>query len=414
MLAWHAGVGGALGLAAALLVFAGLRQVGYPVALTDVIWPPAWGEINRARADFFYARAVDAFQSGDVNTTVSALSLAHGYDPDHLAAGMMLATIWQSARPESADAIYLRLLQAHPAAAPEIARAWYRALLYRGDFAEIEQLAGRALRFDAENWAVWLHALLFANRHTGTGDVLETVLREGTALPTEARAVLELEAQVRSAADDEARRRLLLATPPDGASASYETLYRVRRLLGLGAARDALDLLYETPMPANNRDWLALELDALAQLGFERPRRTTIGRLLPALPDPAALNLIACHLIRHPERALFDQVLQRFRGTIDRPGINDYPSLVTLFCVAVADGDNPTIARLAEALKASTASRFDTMDAVMRYFTTGAQGPIGSILPILNPPDLDIVYATLDHFAPIPTAEAATKPVRTP
>ena len=57
-------------LAAALAAFLFLRIVGYPVTIPAVAWPPAWHQIDRARAQYFTAKAEAALRE---NNSVAAM-----------------------------------------------------------------------------------------------------------------------------------------------------------------------------------------------------------------------------------------------------------------------------------------------------------------------------------------------------
>ena len=107
-LLWQGGGLLAMALLVSLLVFAFLRQVGYPVRFTDVAWPPRWERINTARALHFSRLGTEAIQAGDMATGISALQLAQRYDPNHIDSALLLAQIWQSSRPEASNQLYRR------------------------------------------------------------------------------------------------------------------------------------------------------------------------------------------------------------------------------------------------------------------------------------------------------------------
>jgi hypothetical protein len=149
-----------------------------------------------------------------------------------------------------------------------------------------------------------------------------------------------------------------------------------------------------------DKDRISLELDAYAASDYRRLRSALIARLLPLLPETNAIELIASHLIRYPDAELSRAFL---RTAIDRIGPvspDDYSLLMTLFCVAAANEQAEILRELTALIRRSTAARFDTLEAVQRYFLNEAEGPIGSILPIINPSGLDVVYAMFDRFEP--------------
>lgn len=142
-LAWQGGGALTLYLLITLLVFGVMRHVGYPVGWFDVAWPPAWSQLDTARAEFFYPQRQTAYREGRLSATVAHLVLARRYDPTHFGTGMLLAQIWQTARPDSADEIYRTLLAAHPDRAVPVAEVWFRSLLTRGNLPAFADLAAR-------------------------------------------------------------------------------------------------------------------------------------------------------------------------------------------------------------------------------------------------------------------------------
>ncbi len=402
MLAWQGGVLTAGFLIVTLTLFAGLRRVGYDVSWLDIAWPGRWERINLARADYFYHQAVEAFGERDISTTVSALSLAAQYNPDHFAAGMMLAQICQTAQPELANRTYAHLLEVHSDRFGSLAPIWFRSLLNRGDFTAIEALAGKALHADPDRTVTWLHALLFANWHTGHVDTIPLLVAQPDGLDPLARQVLTMEQQLRALSSLNEQRAFLRHVDGAAPLPSYEILYRSRRLLQLGAATDALEWLAEYGAPLNDRDRIAVQLDAYATLDYTRLRRALLGRLLGLAGEPAIIDLVSAHLIRFPNAEIFHEFLGRTRLLDDdtEPAASDYPALITLYCAAAAHADGPALAAITDRIKRSTGSNFHTLDAVQHYFEAGAQGPIGSVVPILNPPNLDVVYALFDRFTP--------------
>ena len=52
-----------------LTVFGFLRQVGYPVTISMIGWPPAWSDINQAKSQSFLNNAQSAYNSGELGET---------------------------------------------------------------------------------------------------------------------------------------------------------------------------------------------------------------------------------------------------------------------------------------------------------------------------------------------------------
>ena len=148
---WGRGVAllGAAALLAVLLAgsaaYGLLRGIGYEVRYSQVLWPPAWHELRGVQADFYLQRARDAYAAGDIAEALLHLSNAYELNPADHRTGLLLAQLWQAGQPMFSDQTYTRLLADHPAHREEIAQAWFRALLARGDFRAVQRLAGERL-----------------------------------------------------------------------------------------------------------------------------------------------------------------------------------------------------------------------------------------------------------------------------
>ena len=52
-----------------LTVFGFLRQVGYPVTISMIGWPPSWSDINQSKSQYFLNNAQSAYNSGELGET---------------------------------------------------------------------------------------------------------------------------------------------------------------------------------------------------------------------------------------------------------------------------------------------------------------------------------------------------------
>jgi hypothetical protein len=107
------------------------------------------------------------------------------------------------------------------------------------------------------------------------------------------------------------------------------------------------------------------------------------------------IDIVAAHLIRHPESDLYQGAIRDFLRRLDPPETPDYALYLALYCLAGTYGDTAMLDRTVALIRASTQSEFRTLDAVHRFFSQGARGPIGSVLPILQPLSLEMTYAML-------------------
>ncbi len=317
---------GLAGLAAALLLyttgvltmFGVMRQVGYPVTLTMIGWPPAWSSIDQARSTYFLHRAQAAFQRNDLSETVMSLSLAYDYDPENYDAGFFLARLWQAGRPEVSNHIYQKIILNHPERRTETAQAWLRSLLPRADYLWIERLATSALKFSDDHASAWLYALLFANARTQNEATLTNLLAAPDVLTPGVESVLELEIAVRDSPPVIARRLLQQAIPAD--APSFLLYYQVRRLIDLGLPVEALEIIERHENRFSDRDRVTLQLRALADAEFTRSYRGLFDRLLRLPPSSFQFDIIAAHLVSHPQASLYRQAKARLRpDALDSP-----------------------------------------------------------------------------------------------
>ena len=396
--AWYGGVSLATYLTLVLVGFGVLRGIGYPVRLESIAWPPAWSEIQQARSKYFQQRAEEAYARQEINEALLSLRLAYDYDPGNYDAGLMLARLWQTSRPDLANRMYSRLLQEHPTHRSTTAQLWLRALLPRADYAAIEELAAAALHFDGEHAGAWLHALLFATERSGNRSLLDRLRTEAQTLPSGVAHVLETEAQLAGTDHKAGLRRLLQPRAPD--QPDYVAYHQIRRLTSLGLAQPALDFALLETRRLPDYDRISLELEALATLNNRRLRFVAFENLAAHSDRLKVIELIAAHLIRFPDPDLYERWLRRVDLAKLPNEAERLTARLTLLCVAGAQLDEPRLREWAEALRETTGASYAALDAARAYFLAPAGKRLSEVLPFLQPLSLEVNYALLSRFGP--------------
>lgn len=383
---------------AAVAVFGGMRAIGYPVTLTAVAWPPAWGAINEARSSYFVQRAEAAYMNGRVNEAVMSLTLAHEYDPANYTAGLLLARIWQRDRAATSDELYRRLLADHAGRRPETARYWLRALLPRGDFVTIEQLAAAALRFDPGHATAWMHALLFANERTGNVDLLDAFQQPDSGLPAGTRRVLELESACRSGTTAQVRALLMGPLEPD--AADFMAYFRVRRLVALGFPAEALDLLAQASGRLSSRDHAELSLLAYEAAGHDRLIDAAFDRVIAGPATREMIEVVCGHLIQHPHPGRYERFMRRLEREGPPGAAGGGREILARYSVAAVHRDEERAARLAELVPAGPGISGGALALAEAFFRRPQPERLPEVLPELQPLPLNINYALLARFGP--------------
>lgn len=398
--------GGALALylVVTLTVFGAMRLIGYPVRLPDVIWPGSWDRINVARSSYFLKQSEDAYRDGRLNESLMALSLAFQYNPANTAAGLTLARLWQTHRPDLSNRLYAQLLSQNPEQRVAIAEQWLRALAPRGDAEAIEELAANALRFDPDHTAAWLQALVFANRRTGNQELLDHLVTTSEPIPAGARHLIQLEATIRPLAAESAR--LLLIDLPEPGLPHYLVTYQARNLVRLGFPADALDLIARDPGRIDRRDRIAIELSAYASLGYRRLLEAAFDRAMSERLSSGTIDLVAAHLIAFPDAEFYDRLMRAARAARIGDGSAAPSALLTLFVLAGLQGDFDRLVQFRDLLRARSGADFRALDLAERHFRGDEPMRPQHLLPLLQPLALEVNYALHDRLAPKVTAAA--------
>jgi len=409
-LAYYGGTIAGIYLLAALGVFIFLRIVGYPVSIVHVTWPPSWHRVGQARGWYFTEQARRAFAAGRTGEALLYLSNAYEFDPSNYAAGLTLAKALQSGQAVPSNRLYDRLYHEHPTQREATAEEWFRALLARGDFRSIQDLALDRLTHGTDHASVWMRALVFASRQTGQDTALRTLRASSDAAVAAWRPLLDAEllqlgghvAEARAALDRSDWSRV----PPYGA------YYQVAELIARGEVFPALDRLGAASAELDGETRIALQLAAFAHEGARRPLQQQVDLLLGPRFSLPAVKVLAAQLIRQPDPAILDQLFAKLRRepiafNTESAGIH-----FSLLCAAGAQGDWEkfnAVGRTITAGSGMTAAFLATVENFFRGRTTSDRAT--SILPMLPLP-VEVTYALLERYPGKITPPHASDPFR--
>lgn len=398
-LGMFAGTGFALYLTAAVTVFVFLRSIGYPVNIFHVTLPPYWHRVTEVRSGYFLNKSQVAFSEGKPAEALLYLDSAYQFDPRNQTAGLLLAQHLQVGQPARSDVIFQRLMEGQKEERHLIAQEWFRALLARGNFERVAELARAQIQSGAPGSSVWIRALVFARRRLPP--LSEREARTEAALPAMAPwlPVFEVEKLLRAGRATEARAILTRdwSETPD----EFEAFYQSTVLTELGDTFAALDALARKPGVTDGEVLLTARLGALAAGGKDRLLQQEIDRALSARLTPATLPLIKVitgHLIRWPDRALFARVLAKIEG--ERVPFTDQTAGIWfgVFCAAGAVGDEANLGRMSAFIRQSTGQPFLVLGATEAFFRGDSnERTILPFLPVLLVP-LEVTYALLDRY----------------
>lgn len=393
---FYGGLGLSLYLAAALTLFAFLRTVGYPISILHLVWPPSWHRVGEVRGWFFMDRSQRAFDAGRPSEGMLYLSNAYEFDPANFTVAMTLAQKFQLSHPLRADEIYRRLLRDLPAQRGLTYQIWFRALLARGDFAGVEELARTRILEDLPNASVWMRAFVFATRQTGATTSLEKLLESGHAGAIPWRPLLRTEILLRAGNRTAARAQLGQPWPDVPPFGLY---YQVEELIGLGEGIAAVDLLEAGRHRLDDTARATLLLHAYATLGATQSMQRLVALLLDPPLTPPTANVLAAHLIRQPDPETLDRLFTKFT----RQGIplNDgsLETYLSLYCAAGVAGDAAKLQALSAILRSAPGSgntlTLNLTEAFFRGETTRKR--VAGLLPALPMP-LEVHYALLERY----------------
>lgn len=386
----------------AVLVYGGMRLIGYEVSFRQIIWPPAWSELAEVRAELFIAQARQHYADGEVREAIQSLTIAYNLNPEHYQVAMMLARFFQAGSPAQADNLYRAMLREHPERRSETARVWFESLLSRGRMDEIAQLAQRQLSIEAAQVSAWTHAVLFSTRYLPDDSILERI-RSTETVPEPAREVVNLTIQMRQLSNEDAA-RLLLKTPMEKGF-PYEKAYRVESLIELGYPREALALLKIVRSEMTGRDFARLVFAAYAAMGDQARLLREFSALLSAerKVSAAEIVLLAVHLVEYPDLNLLAMLGDALTRVPLDPAEERLEAIIAVFCAAGVAEDEVQMARARKLITDTFATVPLGLTKLEAFFLgKSAAKRIERLLPGLNPLPLELNYALLRRYLVIP------------
>lgn len=389
---------------ATLAAFGLLRGIGYDVAYAQTLWPHRWGEFRVVQSRYYLEKAGAARAAGRPAEALLALSNAFELNPRDYATGMLLAQLYQAGQPVLSDGVFARLYREHPERREQTAQAWYRALLSRGDFAAVLPVARNRL-LQPEGGRVspaWVQAYLFAVRRTGDVESLERLAAE-PELDESTRRLMRLElALTRQSASE---RSDALLTALDGETDTFSAVHILRRLLEENRLQLVWNRLAAPGSPVGDREKTRLRLDVLARAGNTGDRARLFRQLLTLPTQPALVELLVSHLVTHPDPALLRALADKLARDPLPAGEASYPLFLAWFATCGAVGDAALAKEAAERIETITARDSRAVAYARQALLEARDGfRVETILPLLQPLPLEVIYALYERYAVPPSA----------
>ena len=389
---------GALGF----LVF--LRSVGYPVSILHLAWPGLWYRVPQVRSAYFFDKGNAAFNAGRLKEGLLYFDNAYKFDPSNYLAGLALARNYQTTHTAISDAVYTRLYHEHTRQRAATAQDWFRALLARGDFPKVAELAAREVIADPIHASAWMRALFFATRQTGDNTPLSALLANQDAAAQPWHPLLATELLARG--PDAAAYRQALRTPWPFEAPAFARFYQIDALIALGDRFNALDQLGRQVGRLDEETALALRLAAYARGGSQTQLTYEFKVLLTRPLTPPVTKVLAAHLIRYPDPALFVLLYEKFERANLPLTTENAGTHFSVLCVAGVHQDRARLRALIVRLKDLASASFLRLNLVEEFFTNESPAKrISTFLPILPVP-LEVTYALLERY-PGPVRPAA-------
>ena len=392
---YYGGTAATIYLVLVLGTFAFLRTVGYPVSVLHVMWPGSWHRITEVRGWYFMNRAEKAFAAGQPAEGMLYLTNAYQFDPHNYRIAIAFAQKTQLSSPVLADQVYQRLLAQFPSERAATAQLWFRALLARGDFSQIEKLAADQILGDSPDAPVWMRALIFASRQTGSTDALERIRDDSAAGAAPWHQVMQCELLLR--AQETAQARALLERRWDDAPA-YAWFYQVSALIELGDAYTGLDLLESYGRTLDDIARATLHLRAYAAADARQSLERYVDLILSTPLGSPAITLLSAHLIRYPSPAVLDRFYRKF---IDAriPLTGDTLGLYLSVYAAVGAGkDIEKMRTIADMIRAESGGSPQILEVVRLFFLgESGQARAAGLLGTLPTP-MEVHYALLEKY----------------
>jgi hypothetical protein len=398
-----------------------MRHQGFKLPYTVIVAPWGWAKLPQVQAEHFLALGRADYLAGRMGEAAMELSVAHGLDKRGVEAGLLLAKIWEVARPEFADRIFSDLV-ARARQADEQADyryLWYRSALARADFEAALGVASQAVLQPEErpgHAAIWVDAVLFNTRQTRRMGVLETLCSEPERLPEIARRAMSQELRVLRVNADVRPSVLAAISPP-----TAETFARknwMQNLLRNGYAESVLGYLEgdsEVGMTPTERD--LLRLDAMGRLGWQAARAVVLRGLMPETVRPEVLDGVVANLIRYPNATVNAEFWAWWEQASARAEAGQAVQRVDVLALMVVAGAAKETERLAEFTRAAVElgqGDANFLRAVGDFFLGKSTLPgVAKLMPGLRALGLETTYALLESYpeARAEKAPRATKPV---
>lgn len=393
--------GAVLGLyaVAVLSVFGFLRTIGYPVSIVHVGLPPLWHRVGEARGWFFVSRAQQAFAAGRTNEGLLYLQNAYDFDSSNYEVGLALAKSYQIGQPDRSDRMFERLLADHPDRRPATAQHWFRALIARGNFERVAELAAHEVLHDRPTANVWMRVLVFATRQIGDATVLRGLAESPAPAAVVWKTLLNTELLYQQGRREEALQLLRQSWPAD--SPAYTAVYRAETMADLGQPAEALDLLLQLKarQGVDDEAYLTVRLHCLALAQAEQTLRQEFQLYLLAPPlNQPRLKTMCAQLIRHPNAELFERVAAKV-ATESMP-LNDETAggWFSLLCTAGAVGDDAHLQALALRLRHASETPFSALQIVESFFRSSSGDKRATVFLPFLPVPLEVTYALIERY----------------
>ena len=389
---------GAIYLAGVITVFSVLRIVGYPISIVHVAWPGLWHRVPQARGAWFLARSDRALSAGKVNEGLLYLANAYEFDPSNYDVALRTAQTYQAGNPFLSDQIFERLLQDHPEKRDAISGTWLKALVARGNFPRVRDLAETQVIADPARANAWMRALIFSCRQVDDSQPLKALLANRSPAAARWRLLLQTELLSRLGRKAEARALLGRTWPPG--EPGFAVYYQVSELSASGNPLGAIDELQRHAAEIDGESRVLLTIDALARAGTPHALRREVDRVLSGQPSLSSVYLLCAELVRRPEREIFEELYDRIAGARLEVTPANLQAWLSLLCAAGVSDDRPRFHALAARLKSEPKAPSSVVSAIEGFFS-GDSGirQASSFLPYLQLP-LEMDYALLERYPP--------------
>lgn len=353
--------------------------------------------------------------AGNVNEAVLSLSIAYERDPQNIAAGKLLAQLWQTTQPSLSDRIFSDLFHRHSTHRREIAELWCGALLRRGNFPQICRLATEVI-VDSETASMsWSVTLLEASRLDGHSTWRKLDPEAKRRLHRHIQSLMRIELQAEELWNQD-RAKFSRSFPTPSPITSLVTYQIASFLLAKGQAAEALAFLDRTDASLDIRTRTSLRLDAFAVLGWTTLRQQEIDSVLSMSPARQGMETIASHLIRYPDVALSEQLFRKSDSSVLPQDSNETLALTaTLYCLAGVVKNVDRMAQLRKLIETAAGGSYQSLNLLDDYFLgRAADQRLGSYLPFLPHVPNEVAWALFRRETLTPRNKLGGNPLRSP